>query len=80
MARIIPARAGFTPIPGPRMSASEDHPRSRGVYKRKIRATVDTSWIIPARAGFTLVPLGGVPPLADHPRSRGVYYPKGPSP
>ena len=30
--RIIPARAGFTPMPCRRIPASWDHPRSRGVY------------------------------------------------
>ena len=30
--RIIPARAGFTPQPGPRAPGWRDHPRSRGVY------------------------------------------------
>ena len=29
---IIPARAGFTPRPGPPPARSGDHPRSRGVY------------------------------------------------
>ena len=31
---IIPARAGFTPRPGPPPARSGDHPRSRGVYGR----------------------------------------------
>ena len=30
--RIIPARAGFTPLPGYLQAPDEDHPRSRGVY------------------------------------------------
>ena len=30
--RIIPARAGFTKGPGPRIHPRWDHPRSRGVY------------------------------------------------
>ena len=30
---IIPARAGFTPVPPSGLSQSRDHPRSRGVYK-----------------------------------------------
>ena len=30
--RIIPARAGFTPLPRPRPNCQQDHPRSRGVY------------------------------------------------
>ena len=30
--RIIPARAGFTLSPFPILAASQDHPRSRGVY------------------------------------------------
>ena len=31
--RIIPARAGFTPEPGPDDRGGTDHPRSRGVYE-----------------------------------------------
>ena len=31
--RIIPARAGFTPVGGGAVHGSGDHPRSRGVYK-----------------------------------------------
>ena len=31
--RIIPARAGFTKLPLPQQIVSEDHPRSRGVYR-----------------------------------------------
>ena len=30
--RIIPARAGFTPVAGPPPATPRDHPRSRGVY------------------------------------------------
>ena len=32
--RIIPARAGFTPVPGAPQASSADHPRSRGVYSK----------------------------------------------
>ena len=35
--RIIPARAGFTACVGARVRASGDHPRSRGVYRRRLR-------------------------------------------
>ena len=30
---IIPARAGFTPLPLPVSANARDHPRSRGVYR-----------------------------------------------
>ena len=33
--RIIPARAGFTVDHAPRVDASRDHPRSRGVYRQR---------------------------------------------
>ena len=36
-ARIIPARAGFTPRCGNTMRRTRDHPRSRGVYASLIR-------------------------------------------
>ena len=32
MGRIIPARAGFTPLKMHSQNVSKDHPRSRGVY------------------------------------------------
>ena len=33
--RIIPARAGFTPMPGGQSARRGDHPRSRGVYSQE---------------------------------------------
>ena len=33
---IIPARAGFTPVDNPGDFGYEDHPRSRGVYWRRL--------------------------------------------
>ena len=36
---IIPARAGFTRRPGRSPAASRDHPRSRGVYVKRLRAS-----------------------------------------
>ena len=38
--RIIPARAGFTSAIGSSPEGSRDHPRSRGVYDRRIRRRV----------------------------------------
>ena len=73
MGRIIPARAGFTrdrPLP---TEQSQDHPRSRGVYRTEIIARPSTLWIIPARAGFTQAGPEARPGARDHPRSRGVY-------
>ena len=35
-ARIIPARAGFTPWCAPRPAPNSDHPRSRGVYSHAV--------------------------------------------
>ena len=74
-ARIIPARAGFTPyltLNPPQSSGSS--PLARGLLaqvlhlRRRVR-------IIPARAGFTCRggSRGSTP--SDHPRSRGVYPP-----
>ena len=37
--RIIPARAGFTPIPWPTRWPLPDHPRSRGVYCARLVAS-----------------------------------------
>ena len=71
--RIIPARAGFTSRPTSIRRTGSDHPRSRGVYVRRLEVLAGAVGIIPARAGFT-------PRLGrrsgrrwDHPRSRGVY-------
>ena len=52
-ARIIPARAGFTPPDRRRRGRLGDHPRSRGVYGLFIGLYVSPRRIIPARAGFT---------------------------
>ena len=50
---IIPARAGFTRIPGGVILRETDHPRSRGVYGGDVVAVRPGQGIIPARAGFT---------------------------
>ena len=71
--RIIPARAGFTFCRLRRRAAVTDHPRSRGVYSRRVLHHVRDSGIIPARAGFTGVSRYSKTPWSDHPRSRGVY-------
>ena len=72
-ARIIPARAGFTPWRGPGRSRAADHPRSRGVYRAGSTPAARRPWIIPARAGFTGSQSRAAARRPDHPRSRGVY-------
>ena len=73
VSRIIPARAGFTPIHTGLPRAAGDHPRSRGVYRDRAIISARFHWIIPARAGFTRrLFVAHVTPM-DHPRSRGVY-------
>ena len=52
--RIIPARAGFTSWADYVLTWEGDHPRSRGVYRRRHPVFLRGLWIIPARAGFTL--------------------------
>ena len=52
VARIIPARAGFTRGWAASTPPSPDHPRSRGVYRGRPRFQSAGWWIIPARAGF----------------------------
>ena len=75
--RIIPARAGFTGTRATRAVRSEDHPRSRGVYRQAHRRRHDRHprgiRIIPARAGFTTCGMTMASKTPDHPRSRGVY-------
>ena len=70
---IIPAHAGFTSAPSPRVGRPPDHPRTRGVYGITRRGERPTERIIPAHAGFT--PSTGASPMhpSDHPRTRGVY-------
>ena len=50
--RIIPARAGFTPTPGPSCSPGRDHPRSRGVYPRRRRREHDPLGSSPLARGL----------------------------
>ena len=70
---IIPARAGFTRISFPSSLHSQDHPRSRGVYKtvdyisKQIRGSSPLARGLHAAFAFRRI---FVP---DHPRSRGVY-------
>ena len=71
--RIIPARAGFTPVARRVMNLWKDHPRSRGVYQLRRAFLDDSGRIIPARAGFTVLYRSCQCLVQDHPRSRGVY-------
>ena len=52
---IIPARAGFTVLGGPPDGLPEDHPRSRGVYRMKIKA-------LDANGGSSPLARGLLPP------------------
>ena len=54
--RIIPARAGFTLTTAIPNTFTEDHPRSRGVYRDLPHRGDLELRIIPARAGFTRRP------------------------
>ena len=72
--RIIPARAGFTPLTGRPGPSRTDHPRSRGVYLLVEGGDLVGERIIPARAGFTSPPGSSSASTTDHPRSRGVYH------
>ena len=76
VARIIPARAGFTQRYSSAREAGGDHPRSRGVYFSSIWATISGVGSSPLARGLRR----GVPRVhrlgADHPRSRGVYPPR----
>ena len=50
--RIIPARAGFTPLFSPRRTLGADHPRSRGVYSRSTAITGRCSGSSPLARGL----------------------------
>ena len=72
-ARIIPARAGFTPRISPRQASQRgSSPLARGLQHPHQRSA-DEGGIIPARAGFTCPDRRSRAHAGDHPRSRGVY-------
>ena len=50
--RIIPARAGFTPSGSREPSRCRDHPRSRGVYSKPIRAGLSSPGSSPLARGL----------------------------
>ena len=58
-ARIIPARAGFTPIPRRRIPAIQDHPRSRGVYPDVFAATYQETGSSPLARGLQVGQVAG---------------------
>ena len=53
--RIIPARAGFTPPGTPRRPHPTDHPRSRGVYRRRPRPASPRRGSSPLARGLHVV-------------------------
>ena len=54
-ARLIPARAGFTPKPTRRPTSSPDHPRSRGVYCARVGGWVRVWGSSPLARGLQTV-------------------------
>ena len=72
-ARIIPARAGFTPSPSARRRPGRDHPRSRGVYVITVAQAAGTYGSSPLARGLPRPWPWSCAPRPDHPRSRGVY-------
>ena len=72
-ARIIPARAGFTPRARRRSAPGPDHPRSRGVYGQRTPCTRRSGGSSPLARGLRAWSTGRPTRWADHPRSRGVY-------
>ena len=72
---IIPARAGFTGIRAALALASEDHPRSRGVYLSEALRADLRGGSSPLARGLRTENLAQKIAALDHPRSRGVYKP-----
>ena len=68
-ARIIPARAGFTPTEGSTPVGSGDHPRSRGVYTCFSIARMRSAGSSPLARGLHLRILG-IPTTSDPTRLR----------
>ena len=71
--RIIPARAGFTGAGCEVQAVERDHPRSRGVYRARLRNASEVGGSSPLARGLPGSSRGNRPPRMDHPRSRGVY-------
>ena len=71
--RIIPARAGFTNRRWRPRSATQDHPRSRGVYYPYARIIVIPVGSSPLARGLRRPTRNRGRYRRDHPRSRGVY-------
>ena len=72
---IIPARAGFTPAPGPPPWWSWDHPRSRGVYVPHGVTIEPGSGSSPLARGLHLVPVGRVDSKGIIPARAGFTRP-----
>ena len=69
--RIIPARAGFTPITPRRARTVGDHPRSRGVYKEGVHALLRRIGSSPLARGLQLADVGLVALLGIIPARAG---------
>ena len=70
---IIPAHAGFTGGRLGRLWARRHHPRTRGVYSARPRASTSTCASSPHTRGLRLRLPGPDPGRPHHPRTRGVY-------
>ena len=71
--RIIPARAGFTPLRSGHPTTRTDHPRSRGVYGLTQEQIMEVRGSSPLARGLPCPRARLTRMLVDHPRSRGVY-------
>ena len=69
--RIIPARAGFTALTISVVSAKEDHPRSRGVYWRRVAATGGQEGSSPLARGLPPIPRRRIPAIRIIPARAG---------
>ena len=73
--RIIPARAGFTALRGPREASRRDHPRSRGVYAYMPSLVLLISGSSPLARGLHLRILG----IPTNPHSTRLLLPSLPT-
>ena len=73
--RIIPAHAGFTPVTSSLARRAPDHPRTRGVYARRARASRPRRGSSPHTRGLRRSLRRPRLARTDHPRTRGVYHP-----
>ena len=77
--RIIPARAGFTTVFGAGWAKGADHPRSRGVYSRKMMGGGSVSGSSPLARGLLAITRNTLTQSRIIPARAGFTFPDSPT-